>query len=125
MSGLTAEVSFKLACILRDEGDADAALNLFQAVTRLDSSNVANLLALGGLLSDRERWRDTAKSLSTAVLYQDQMDDAERLSLFKLLGRAREELGELDKATQMYRRALAIAPKDDTVKQRLEQLRNV
>ena len=53
------------------------------------------------------------------------MDDGERLSLFKLLGRAREELGERDKATQMYRRALALAPKDDIVKKRLEQLRDV
>ncbi|MGB0647177.1 MAG: tetratricopeptide repeat protein, partial [Bradymonadia bacterium] len=125
MSGLTAEVSFKLGCLLRDEGDGDGALNLFEAVTRLDSSNVGNLLALGNILSERERWQDTARALSTAVLYQDQMDDGERLSLFKLLGRAREELGERDKATQMYRRALALAPQDDNVKKRLEQLRDV
>ena len=62
MSGLTAEVSFKLGCLLRDEGDGDGALNLFEAVTRLDSSNVGNLLALGDILSERERWQDTARS---------------------------------------------------------------
>jgi tetratricopeptide (TPR) repeat protein len=125
MSGLTAEISFKLACVYRDVGDIDKAVSLFESVTRLDSSNVSNLLALGDALSEQERWDETARTLSTAVLYQDQMNDSDRLSLFKLLGRAREELGETDKATQMYRRALALSPKDDIVKKRLERLREV
>jgi golgin subfamily B member 1 len=125
MSGLTAEISFKLACLHREAGALEKAIGLFESVARLDSSNVPNLLALGGAFSDQERWDDTAKTLSTAVLYQDQMNATDRLSLFKLLGRAREERGETDKAKQMYRRALVLAPKDDNVKKRLERLREV
>ena len=110
---------------MRADGDLDAAITLFEMVNRQDSSNVGNLLALGDALSELERWQETAKTLNTAVLYQEQMSEGDRLSLFKLLGRAREELGENDKASQMYRRALALAPSDENVKKRLERLREV
>ena len=124
-SGLGVELTYKLGCLVRADGDLDAAITLFEMVNRQDSSNVGNLLALGDALSELERWKETAKTLNTAVLYQEQMSEVDRLSLFKLLGRAREELGENDKASQMYRRALALAPSDENVKKRLERLREV
>ena len=124
-SSLGVELTYKLGCIVREEGDVAAAIELFESVNRQDSSNVGNLLALGDALSEMERWQETAKTLNTAVLYQEQMTEGDKLSLFKLLGRAREELGENDKASQMYRRALALAPSDENVKKRLERLREV
>ena len=100
-----------------------AALDAYQRCFKLDASYVPNLLAMGRMFVQLERYEDGLKVLQTAMMNQMRIKQPSRkLELFYLLGVVRSRTGDPDRARDMFERALQI---DRNHAPTLEAVRNL
>lgn len=101
----------------------ELAIDAYERSFRIDATYVPNLLAMGRIHAQAERYEDALRVLQTALLYQRSIhSDARKADLFFWLGTVRHATGERERAMDMYRRALAVVPDAAAVKEALAKL---
>ncbi len=89
-------------------GHIEAAVASHQECYKLDGRRLDNILLLGQLLYETQKWDDALKALQVALLKQNELSDAERLDMYYLMGMIRYETGDPRRAKDMFRRALSV-----------------
>ena len=102
--------NYRMGCVAEARGDTEQALALYTECFEYDATYVPNLLKLGGLHYDGERWDQALKIFQTVLLHQMKLQPAERVDVFFKLGQVRLALGDARKAKDMFNRALGLDP---------------
>ena len=103
-----------LAEVLERQKRYEEALEVYEAVPRLNREDVPVHVDLGGLLLRMQRYTEVIESLKPVVALPSRLPSDRHLHarLHVQLSVAARELGRLDEARQHHQRALDLAPKD-------------
>ena len=101
----------------------EQACAAYELSFRADATYVPNLLALGRLYLEAERFEDALRVLQAALLYQRTIrSQPRRAELFFLLGSVRSASGDRARAAEMFQRALATLPEHEGARAALDAL---
>ena len=96
--------------LLRKQGRYEAAVDAYRAVLQRDGRYALAYAGLGDALYQLQRYEAAVDALGTALEIDPGLPFAGKLSL--LMGRAARSLGQLDRAEELYRDALAADPNE-------------
>ncbi|MDD5306402.1 MAG: tetratricopeptide repeat protein [Deltaproteobacteria bacterium] len=115
-------LGLRVAAIYEEKMDqTDLAIERFQKVLTFDSENRAAIVRLDRLFHLTERWNDLAAILQKEAIIAS--DPAQSLEIQFRLGRLyQQEIGDMDKAVDVYRDILAADPDHDQTVASLELL---
>ena len=88
-------------------GDLERALGAFERSLELDSTHRKSLFNSSRVLLDMDRPQDALERIEKGLAQEPHSNEG-----LRLLGRARHELGQVDKAIDAYQRALAADDRD-------------
>ncbi|MGH7753943.1 MAG: tetratricopeptide repeat protein [Gemmatimonadales bacterium] len=87
-------------------GEPERAVTEFEQALAIDSTHVKSLLNLSRVLLEQGRAEEALEHVS-AALELDESDDA-----YRVLGRAKSELGDVEAAVEAYRQAIVLNERD-------------
>ena len=96
--------------LLRKQGRYEEAVEAYRTVLRRDAPYALAYAGLGDALFHLQRYEAAIDALGAALQIQPGLPFAGKLSL--LMGRAARSLGQLDRAEEHYRDALAVEPNE-------------
>jgi tetratricopeptide (TPR) repeat protein len=89
-------------------GNYAEAIQAHQECNRLDSAHLLNLIALSKLLYASQQWEEAVKTLQVAMLKQAELTTQQKIDVYYMVGMASRNMGDLNRARQMFRRVLGI-----------------
>ncbi len=111
LSGCLSDLCSSLGVAYENRGDDDLAVERYHEAVAAQNDHVGALLALGALHLRHSRSEQSLKAYQSALIHQVNIRDrAAKLRLFHDLGLIRMEAGDIDKARDMFERALLVEP---------------
>jgi len=113
---------YDLGTAYKEMGLVDEAISEFQQALRGDGRNLATLEVLGQCFMEKGQPEVAVRSLTRAIEMPFDVED-ELLGIYYYLGRAHEELGNRDEASEYYEKVFALDINFEDVTERLRALR--
>ena len=104
---------------LQREGQLDEALAEYQAVLAQDSNNLAALHQMALICESQGKWHEAIEGYRKAI----EVDSEPPFWIYRHLGFALSQQGNLDGAVKAYEKALALSPEDAAAQSLLQQVK--